>query len=257
MKRRPERRRAARIHPDGITENQTGTESGTEKGNGAKKQYLSARIRQALLQILYPEGALCPGCGKISDGECLCPACRKELETGETLASWETRDLRGVPAWSIRPHRGLARKLVLRLKYGAEARVAAELTGLLRLRPAAFPEFSPETVVTWVPMPRRRRRERCIDHGKMLAEGTAENLGLYCRELLRREGNSRPQAGLSMKRRQKNLEKAYFPTEKISFPVLLVDDVLTTGTTAERCIEALRAAGAKEITVLTMTWAVR
>ena len=219
--------------------------------------YPPERIREALFQILYPEGAVCLGCGTISRGECLCPACRKELETGEMLDSWNLRDLHGIPAWSIRPHRGLARKLVLRLKYGAEARAATELTRLLRRRPAAFPEFCPDTVVTWVPMPKRRRRERCIDHGKMLAQGTAGELGLPCRELLMRKGNSRTQAGMNRKRRQSNLGKAYFPTEKISFPVLLVDDVLTTGTTAERCIDALRSAGAKEITVLTMTRAAR
>lgn len=210
-------------------------------------------IRTAFRQMLYPEGAVCLGCGKISDGETLCPACRRELTFGETLASWEQRDLAGIPAWSIRPHRGLARRLVLRLKYGAEARAAKELTGLIRSAPAIFPSFPPETVVTWVPMPDTRRRERAIDHGRLLAENTAEVLGLSCRALLLRRGNSRKQAGASMAKRQRNLRKAFAPAGKITFPVLLVDDVLTTGTTALRCIEALRAGGAEEITVLTMT----
>ena len=257
MKRRPERGRTAGTSPDEKPEKRTGTEQDPENRSTARERNLKVRIRQTLLQILYPEGAICLGCGKVSDGECLCPACRQELENGEMADSWNLRDLHGIPAWSIRPHRGLARKLVLRLKYGAEARAAAELTGLLRQRPAVFPEFSRDTVVTWVPMPERRRRERCIDHGRMLAEGTARELGLPCRKLLLRKGNSRPQAGLNMKRRQRNLGKAYFPTERISFPVLLVDDVLTTGTTAQRCIEALRTAGAEEMTVLTMTWAAK
>ena len=60
-----------------------------------------------------------------------------------------------------------------------------------------------------------------------------------------------------MEQRRSNLRRAFSPLEKISVPVLLVDDVLTTGTTAERCIAALREAGAKEITVLTATHAVR
>ena len=246
MKNDPGRDGSGGINPDKMPEKRAG-----------QAQHPARLIREVLLQILYPEGAVCPGCGKISDGEYLCPACRKELETGEMLDSWHLRDLHGVPAWSIRPHRGLARKLVLRLKYGTEARAAAALTGLLRQRPPVFPELSPNTVVTWVPMPVRRRRERCIDHGKRLAEGTARELGLPCRELLRREGNSQPQAGQSMERRQRNLRRAYSLASEISFPVLLVDDVLTTGTTADRCIDALRNAGAEEITVLTMTWASR
>lgn len=56
-----------------------------------------------------------------------------------------------------------------------------------------------------------------------------------------------------MARRQKNLRTAFAPAEEIGFPVLLVDDVLTTGTTAARCVAALREGGAREITVLTMT----
>ena len=211
---------------------------------------------RALKEILYPEGAICAGCGKISDGTPLCPACRRELEGGEVLESWSREDLDGLDAWSVRPHRGLARRLVLALKYGAESRAAAELTALLRSRPGLFPPFPAETVVTWVPMPKGRKRERCIDHGRLLAERTAKELGLDCRPLLIRRKAGWQQAGMTRARRQKNLRNAFAPVGEIGFPVLLVDDVLTTGTTARRCVEALRSAGAREITVLTMTRAI-
>ena len=209
--------------------------------------------RRILWDILYPEGAVCSGCGKISGGECLCPACREQLYYSDVLESWETRDLGGVTAWSIRPHRALARKLVLRLKYGAEACAAAELAGLLKTRPESFPVFSPDTVVTWVPMPGNRLRERGVDHGRLLAEAVAGELGLSSEELLFRRGNDRPQASLNRTKREQNLQKAFAPRHKIGTPVLLVDDVLTTGTTAQRCLAALREGGAQEITVLTMT----
>jgi len=213
--------------------------------------------RQILWEILYPEGAICLGCGKISRGECLCPACREQLYYSDMLESWETRDLGGVTAWSIRPHRALARKLILRLKHGAEARAAAELAGMLKTRPDTFPAFPSDTVVTWVPMPGNRLRERCVDHGRLLAEAVARELNLSSEALLSRRGNDRPQAGLTMAKRQQNLQKAFAPRHPIGTPVLLVDDVLTTGTTARRCLAALREGGAQEITVLTMTRAAR
>ena len=213
----------------------------------------AGRIGTVLKEILYPEGAMCLECGRISDGKCLCPECRKALRGSDLMESWNSKDLQGVQAWSIRPHRGIARDLVLRLKHGAYACAAEELAGLIEDRPPVFPVFPPETVVTWVPMPAARRRERCIDHGRVLAECSARQLGLSCRGLLQRRGNGRTQEGLSMARRQANLRSAFAPAEEIRFPVLLVDDVLTTGTTAERCIAALREGGAREITVLTMT----
>ena len=216
-----------------------------------------ARARQALLEILYPEGAVCLGCGRISDGECLCPACRQELDCGSMLEAWSTRDLDGVPAWSARPHTGLPRKLVLELKHHAAGCAADALAGMLRTRPAAFPEPEAGTVVTWVPGPKSRIRERMTDHGRLLAGAAARELGLPCRQLLRRRGNDRPQASLREAERLKNLRKAFEPAGPVTFPVLLVDDVLTTGTTTRRCIAALRAAGAERITVLTMTCAAR
>ncbi len=215
------------------------------------------KLLEALRETVYPEGAVCRGCGKISDGEYLCPGCRQDLQYGEMLESWERRDLGNAEAWSMRPHRGLARKLVLRLKHDAEARAARELAGLLAFRPEIFPVPEPGTVVTWVPGPKRRIRERSVDHGRLLAQAVADELGLECRQLLERKGNSRPQARLSREQRERNLQKAFAAVEEIRGPVLLVDDVLTTGTTARRCIQALRKAGAEEIRVLTATHAAR
>ena len=208
---------------------------------------------RGLAEILYPEGAVCLGCGRLSDGECLCPACREELRYSDVLDSWQLRDIGGVPVWCMRPHRDLPRKLVLRLKHGTEARAAKEMAGMLRDRPDYFLHPAPGTVVTWVPGPKGRIRERCIDHGKRLAEAVAAELGLECRPLLIRKKNDRAQARLNREDRRENLKKTFAPAERIGCPVLLVDDVLTTGTTARRCLEALREGGAEEIEVLTVT----
>ena len=169
------------------------------------------------------------------------------------LYAWERRDLGGVDAWSLRAHTGLARRLILRLKFGANACIAEELAEIVTPLPEGL-SFPPDTIVTWVPMPRLRRRERCVDHGRLLAEATARRLRLLCRPLLIRRGeHAHTQRGLSGARRRRNLAHAYAPLRPIDFPVLLVDDVLTTGTTARRCIAALREAGARQITVLTFT----
>ena len=131
--------------------------------------------------------------------------------------------------------------------------MADELADLLLPVPSHIC-FSPETVVTWVPMPERRRRERCIDHGKVLAEAAAARLNLSCRPLLVRVNKSdKAQASLGRKDREANLSGAFAAPGKITFPVLLVDDVLTTGTTARRCAEALRKSGAGDITFLAFT----
>lgn len=212
------------------------------------------RVREFLLDTVFPERAVCRACGRVSGGGVLCPECESHLRNDGFSMAWDREELEpGLDAYVLRPHTGVARRLVLRLKHNAEKCVADELANLILPVPDHI-SFPPDTVVTWVPMPEGRRRERCIDHGRVLAEAAASRLNLSCRPLLfRLNTGDRPQATLGRTDREANLSRAFAPAGKISFPVLLVDDVLTTGTTARRCAEALRAGGAGKITLLAFT----
>ena len=212
------------------------------------------KVRDFLLDTVFPEHAVCRACGKITEGGILCRECEGRLQADGMVSAWDREELEeDLDAYTLRPHTGVARQLVLRLKHSAEKCIAGELADLLLPVPP-YVVFSPDTVVTWVPMPENRRRERCIDHAQVLAEAAAARLGLPCRSLLvRLETHDRPQARLNRKDREANLANAFRPAEKIRFPVLLVDDVLTTGTTARRCAAALREGGARKITLLAFT----
>ena len=211
-------------------------------------------VRDFLLDVVFPESAVCRACGRISDAGLLCSGCRDRLRADGTVCAWDREDLEpDLPAYFLRPHTGVARRLVLRLKHSAEKGLADELADLLLPLPAHV-SFDPSSVVTWVPMPASRRRERCIDHGQALAEAAAKRLNLSCRPLLvRADTKDKAQATLNREQREQNLSRAFSPAGKITFPVLLVDDVLTTGTTVRRCAEALRQGGAEDITVLAFT----
>ena len=217
---------------------------------GPLEKALAARVKE----MIWPEGVFCCACGRASGGEDLCPACRDSIRYDGALFAWQRSDPEpDLPAWSLRPHEGVARRLVLRLKYDAEARAARLLAGLLLPLPEDF-TLPPGTVVTWVTMPESRRRDRAVDHGRLLAEAFAETLGLPCRQLLlRRDRREKRQVGLSGEQRLANLQGAFRPVERISFPVLIVDDVRTTGATLSRCAGALREGGAEQVFALTVT----
>ena len=142
-----------------------------------------SKWKRACLDVLYPEGAVCLGCGRISDGNCLCPDCRRDLRHAGMLYAWDRRMLDGVPVWSMRLHEGLARTLVLKLKFDDDACAAEALADILLPLPEEL-TLSPDTVITWVPMPASRRRERCVDHAHLLAQAFAGRLRLLCRPLL-------------------------------------------------------------------------
>ena len=211
-------------------------------------------IRSWLAGVIWPENAICRCCGRISDDGILCSRCRTALQSDGTLFRWNSEELDpGLTAYYMTPHTGVARTLILRLKHQAEACAAQPLAELLIPLPKDF-SLPEDLVITWVTMPEKRRRDRFIDHGHVLAEAVARQLNRPCRQLLlRRETHEKNQASLKREAREANLKNAFLPAGKISFPVLLVDDVLTTGTTARRCAEALRAGGADSVTVLTIT----
>ena len=131
---------------------------------------LEKSIGNWIKDVLWPEGALCCACGRISDGSGLCKVCRESLLHDGVFWAWDREDLApDFQAWSLRPHDGVPRELVIRLKYHAEARAARLLSELLLPLPPDV-SFPPDTVVTWVTMPESRFRDRGIDHGRLLAK---------------------------------------------------------------------------------------
>ncbi|MBR2718732.1 MAG: ComF family protein [Clostridia bacterium] len=197
-----------------------------------------------LLRAIYPERVICVVCGRPSQGEFLCPKCTEELEKLRLEGEKEHASYR---------YEGVAKKLVHRLKFDnvtAAATVLARAMGL----DAVKMHLSPETVVTWVTMPEKRRRIRGIDHGQVLARAVGLRLGLPVKRLLIRSEKHplRTQRGSSKERRLRNLIGMFTAEENLPKDILLVDDVTTTGATMETCCGALRRAGVR-VTHLTAT----
>jgi ComF family protein len=97
-----------------------------------------------------------------------------------------------------------------------------------------------------VPIHPSRRRFRGFNQSELLSERLpAERLRP---DLLRRVRATLPQASLSPEQRRTNLKGAFSATaEVLGAHIVLIDDVLTSGTTALECAKALKEAGAREV----------
>jgi len=114
-----------------------------------------------------------------------------------------------------------------------------------------FPEIS---AVTMVPLHWFRYFKRGFNQAEILAQGVAEHLGVPCIKTLKRRRASSAQALKSRQQRQKNITHIFDVPEKQKLPngaILLIDDVMTTGTTLAACTKALNEAGVEEVYVLT------
>ncbi|MGH9323984.1 MAG: ComF family protein [Vicinamibacteria bacterium] len=142
------------------------------------------------------------------------------------------------------------------LKYGGRRRIASVLGRQAARFCVGAGELRGVSAVVPVPLSRGRRRERGFNQAEIIARAVARRarLPLRCR-VLRKTSERPPQAGLSAAARRKNVASAYratLPPALRGASLLLVDDVLTTGATAEAAARALLLAGAGAVDVLTI-----
>jgi ComF family protein len=121
---------------------------------------------------------------------------------------------------------------------------------------AAHPAFPAVDLLMPVPLHPVRLRQREYNQSLLLADRLNQRLGLPVsyRNLVRSR-HTPAQTELSRSARVKNLRRAFtvlHPEAVAGKRILLVDDVLTTGTTVNECAKALRRAGSSDVYVCTL-----
>ena len=120
------------------------------------------------------------------------------------------------------------------------------------LEPYVRREFLPALdVVTWVPLSRRSHKDRGFDQAELVAKALAKRLDLPCEKLVEKVRVTQQQSRLDRpEERRANVLGAYGARSGAAIAgrrILVVDDVITTGSTMEECCRVLAAAGAAEI----------
>lgn len=255
-----------------------------EKGQltmgGNNKGFKRVRsIGHAILDLLLPPKCLkcttridqahnvCPQCWKdlhfITDPKCyrcgypfeitlgndysvlgvqICGACQKVERSFDRAASALRYD-------------DYSREMVIGFKHQDKVEYATYFTKLLSQAGLEF--FDEADMIMPVPLHKRRLLSRRYNQSALLSRGLADKYGIeHNVTLLERTKNTPPQQG-NLSKRSRNVKGAFkvvsdHKNTLKNKTILLIDDVYTTGSTAENCARSLKKAGAKKVNILTV-----
>jgi ComF family protein len=215
-------------------------------------------VAASCLDVALPPA--CAGCS--TEGVSLCPACSRALAVRLALPAGIPIGLPSVvPAtlaqleWCA-PFSGPVRAALHGLKYAGERRLTEPLASAVAARWRAAGAGG-EMLVP-VPVHAERARRRGYDQAVLLAAETGRLLELPCLRALERRRNTPPQFDLGRRARRANVAGAFALARAEDAArirgrwIVLVDDVVTTGSTLVACAEALYDAGALAVSAVTV-----
>jgi ComF family protein len=197
------------------------------------------------------DGPICPSCGlpfRTLDPsrDHLCGTCETRLPpySGARAFGWYNAELS---------------RIIQALKFGGRRDLAPQLAALLASTFFEFWSAGDFDLIVPVPLHARRKRERGYNQAELLSRSLAHLAGLPSRNVLLRIRGTRPQVGLSDLERSRNLARAFRCARGATIRgsrLLLVDDVMTTGSTVASAAGALLEGGALRVSVLVLARAV-
>jgi ComF family protein len=224
---------------------------------------------RALVSLFYPP--LCVVCSaNVEHAKYLCVDCEKKapritppfcekcseqfdgaISGTFSCANCAHRRLYFDAAVSVYRSRGIVRRLVHQFKYGHQFHLRHPLADWLgetlhdpRLRDRRF------DIIVPVPLHPARERERGFNQAQLLADLVSDKTTIPVRPALERIRYTTTQTAFDRAERMENLRDAFrlrknMPVQDLR--VLLIDDILTTGSTLSECARVLKRAGAVSV----------
>lgn len=233
---------------------------------------LSIYVFERFLALIYKENCCICGCSK--DNKILCKTCAKDVET---LSGFPQGLLRGVEIYSACIYKGVIKELIHKLKFYhnlSAAKVLAEFLSEYYDKILSFEQKKSGNVkkfqnMIFIPVPTAKRniKERGYNNVyeivKKFAEirtSKGESIKIL-NDFLIKIKDSTPQYKINKSKRRKNVEgvfginlKKYKGFQDKTF--VIIDDIITTGSTLDEIIKTLQENNIKKIICITLSKAV-
>ncbi|MBR5228588.1 MAG: ComF family protein [Firmicutes bacterium] len=217
-------------------------------GKPLKRGSLYSLCESCVSDVKWANGRFCRYCGKILEDwypDDVCGECKNNERAFDS----------GITCFQ---YTDMERLLIKEFKYHGKSYMARNFAEMLQDKIHALYDTVPFDMVIPVPMFAAKEKKRGYNQAALLAGYTAERLDISFRgDVLLRVKNTAPMNRLGISDREKNLKDAFrlrYGTEQLvcGRHILLVDDIYTTGATAQQCSKILKQAGASKVTVLSL-----
>ncbi len=212
-----------------------------------------SRPLEILLDIVYPrQCVLCQARVSPDSLRCVCAKCLD-------AAAWpvqpvcESKGFAFDAVWSYGPYEGSLKRLIHAFKFEGDKGLGRDLARILASVEGLSEFLRDADGLVPVPMHAHKERNRGYNQAQVLAEELSAATGISLFAGLEKIRPSVPQMELGRDERAKNVQGTFAlrrrPPREAGYWVL-VDDVMTTGSTAQECARLLRDAGARRVGVL-------
>ncbi len=222
------------------------------------------KLFYSFFELIYPQ--LCAGCnnGLLVNEKFLCTSCLVNLPKADigllTSNELEKRFYGKVLidhafVYLRFQKKSIVQNILFDIKYGgnkAAGRYLGERFGMEILKKS--PSFNPDLIAP-VPLHPKRFKSRGYNQSFVIGEGLGKSLGVACKEVVGRVVSNSTQTKINRILRWKNVDGIFQVKDNSEVSgkhILLIDDVVTTGSTMEACLVALLDAGASKVSIASL-----
>lgn len=206
-----------------------------------------------LLELVYPN--VCGFCNKICKNE-LCNRCKNKIKKYEINIIIKPQNRYFEELISIFKYEGIIREKIIQYKFGDKAYMNNTFAKIILKNEKICGLLKKYDIIIPVPIHKKRKAQRGYNQTQLIANKISKCLNIkLCNNVLVKNKNTIAQSKLNKKKRVQNIKGAFkiLNSEKIKGKdILLLDDIYTTGSTANECSKILKKAGAKTVGVLTI-----
>lgn len=240
------------------------------------------RLIDRALEFLFPSNIYCIACGNLIDNQrpyALCDKCVEEIKwitdnsctvcgkdlghisskSGNQKICFECMEVKHIfdKGFSCATYEGPVKEILSDFKYKAKPYYAQKIVDAMCDKAESFMGELNVDIIIPIPMHPKKLKDRGYNQSQLLAKGFSNFFNIRLEEeILIKTRLTASMSSLSSTERRINLHNTLAigynrENEVKNKSILLVDDVYTTGSTADACAEVLKENGAKEVNIFT------